>query len=307
LGKSKTTNVTNQITNQQRDPYAAAVPGLQSAGAGITSWMNNPANAQAYQGQRVAGMSGRTQAGLDEMYNSGGLRQTQDYLSGVLGGNYLGQSNPHLAQLQDSIKASVMPSINSRVSASGMAPGSSVDQSLVGREMTRAMAQPLFQTYENERGRQMQAAGMMPGVSQGIIGNMVGAGQMGEAYQQRDLDAARQTWEENRMAGLRPYAEATPLLATIGNMGGTSSGTTTGTQTQSTSPSWGQTALGAGMMGASLFTPGGIFGGARGLFGGDPMPGGGGLTAGMKQVMNAQGIPLQPGMMGPMVPGSQFY
>jgi hypothetical protein len=262
LGKSKTTNNTYQVTNQQRDPYAAAIPGLQSAGAGVTSWMNNPANAQAYQGQRVAEMSGRTQAGLDAMAASTGARQAEDYLSGVVGGQYLGQSNPYLDQMQDAIRASVMPSINSRVSASGMAPGSSVDQSLVGREMTRAMAQPLFQTYENERGRQMQAAGMLPGVSQGIIGNMLGAGQMGEAYEQRDLDAARQAFEENRMAGLRPYAEAMPYLTQIGNMGGTSSGTTSGTQTQSTSPSWGQTALGAGMMGASLFTPGGIFGAA---------------------------------------------
>jgi hypothetical protein len=265
MGQSKTVNNTTSSTTQQRDPYAAAVPGLQSAGAGVTNWMNSPQAATAYSGPRVAQMSDRTRAGLDEMYASTGARQTEDYLKGVVGGNYLGQSNPYIAQLQDATRASVMPSINSRVSSSGMAPGSSVDQALVGREMTRAMAQPLFQTYENERGRQMQAAGMLPGVSQGIIGNMVGSGQMSEGYDQRNIDAQRQAFEEARIAGLRPYDQGTDVLAKIGASGGTSTGTSSGTQTQYTRPSPFQTVLGAGMMGASLFSPTGIFG-AGGMF-----------------------------------------
>lgn len=55
---------------------------------------------------------------------------------------------------------------------------------------------------------------------------------------------ARQAFEEQRLAGLRPYAEATPLLSQIGSAGGKQADTTT----QSQSPL--QTALGVGMMGA---------------------------------------------------------
>lgn len=246
-------------TNQQRDPYAPAVPGLTSAASGVTSWMNNPANAQAYDGPRVAGMSDQTGAGLDALYDSTGARQTEGFLSDTLSGKYLDQGNPYMEQLMGSIRANVMPSVNSRVSAAGMSPGSSVDQALVSRELTNATAQPLFASYENERARQMQAASQLPGVSQGIAANMIGAGQTREGYEQKDIDAARQQWEEQRVAGLRPYSEALPLISQIGNAGGTQSGTTT--QTTSQSPI--STIAGLGMMAAGAATgmPPGLFGG----------------------------------------------
>lgn len=280
MGKSKTTNTTVQNTSQQRDPYAAAIPGLQSAGSGVTAWMNNPANAQAYSGPRVAQMSDRTGQGLDAMFNSTGAKTSESYLTDAVNGKYTSTDNPYLTQLQNSIRSSVMPSINARVSSSGMAPGSSVDQNLVATGLGNAMAQPLFTSYENERNRQQQAAGMLPGVSQQINQNMIGAGQMGEAYNQANIDAARQAWEENRVAGLRPYAEALPLLSTIGGAGGTSSSSSTGTQTQSTTPSLGQSILGAGMMGASMFSPMGMFG-SSGAFGNPMSWFGGGSSLGM--------------------------
>ncbi|WP_072389516.1 hypothetical protein [Hyphomicrobium sp. CS1BSMeth3] len=251
-------------SNTTKDPYAPAIPGLTSAASGITSWMNNPANAQAYSGPRVAGMSDQTSAGLDALYDSAGAKQTEGFLSDTVGGKYLEQGNPYMEQLMSSIRANVMPSVNSRVSAAGMAPGSSVDQALVSRELTNATAQPLFQTYENERQRQMQAASQLPGVSQGIMGNMLSAGQAREGYAQRDIDAARQAWEEQRMAGLRPYAEALPYISQIGAAGGTGSET----KTASVTPNPLQTALGVGMMGAQMAT-----GMPPGLFGGGGMPG----------------------------------
>jgi hypothetical protein len=294
MGKTKTVN----NTSQQRDPYAAAAPGLQSAGAGVTNWMNSPQAATSYSGPRVAQMSGQTQRGLDAMTASTGARQAESYLSDTVGGKYLATDNPYLQQLQDATRASVMPSINSRVSSSGMAPGSSVDQALVGREMTRAMAQPLFNTYQNERGLQQQAAGMLPGVSQGIIGNQINAGQLAEGYDQRNIDAQRQAFEEARIAGLRPYAQGTDVLAKIGASGGT----TTETSTRYVQPSPVQQIVGGAMMAGSLFTPTGMFGGGLPGLG---MFGGGGLTPGMRQAMDAQGIPIEPGQMGPMVPYSQ--
>lgn len=237
-------------STQTKDPYAPAVPGLTSAASGITNWMNSGAGSQVYQGDRVTPMSGQTDAGLDALYNSTGGRATEGFLTDTLDGKYLDQGNPYMTQLLDSIRARVMPGINSRVSAAGMAPGSSVDQGLVSREMTNATAQPLFQAYEAERQRQMQAAGMLPGVSRDIAANMIGAGQAREGYDQKDLDADRQKFEEEKYAGLQPYAAATPLLSTIGNAGGTSQSNSTTTTSQNPI----STIAGLGMMGAGLMT-----------------------------------------------------
>lgn len=269
--QQSTTNQTQAATTT-RDPYAPAVPGLVGGAEGITNWMQGPTAAQAYSGPRVAQMTGTTDAGIDELAAAEGARRAQDYYTRTLGGEYLTAGNPYTTALTDATLAKVMPAINSRISASGMAPGSSVDQSLVARGVADATAAPLFQNYEAERMRQMAAANALPAVAaqaaqQGIVG-----GQMREAYDQRNIDAARQDFEERRLAGLRPYAEAVPLLNQIGAAGGSgsSSGNTSGTTTQvmSNQPSPLQVGIGAGMMGTGLFGGGGMFPGAlTNLFG----------------------------------------
>lgn len=263
--KQKQQSTTNQTQNATttRDPYAPAVPGLVGGAQGITNWMQGPTAAQAYSGPRVAQMTGTTDAGIDELAAAEGARRAQDYYSRTLGGEYLTAGNPYTTALTDATMARVMPAINSRVSMSGMAPGSSVDQSLVARGVADATAAPLFQNYEAERARQMAAAGALPGVSAQIAQQGIMGGQMREAYDQRNIDAARQAFEEQRLAGLRPYAEAMPLLNQIAGAGGTgsSSGTTVGdtTQIMSNQPSPLQMGIGAGMMGASLFGGQGMF------------------------------------------------
>lgn len=252
-----------QNATTTRDPYAPAVPGLVGGAQGITNWMQGPTAAQSYSGPRVAQMTGTTDAGIDELAAAEGARRAQDYYDRTLGGEYLAAGNPYTTALTDATMARVMPAINSRISASGMAPGSSVDQALVARGVADATAAPLFQNYEAERQRQMMAAGALPGVSAQIAQQGIMGGQMREAYDQRNIDAARQAFEEQRLAGLRPYAEAVPLLNQIGAAGGSgsSSGNTSGTTTQVTSnqPSPLQMGIGAGMMGASLFGGGGMF------------------------------------------------
>lgn len=248
--------------SQTRDPWAPVKPLLQSQTAAAQSYMADPASRAVYQGPRVAGMSDRTRTGLDNMFGSAGARTSEDYLKSVVGGDYLNAGNPHIGQVQDAVRAAVMPSVNSAFSSAGMS-GSTLHQGMLGKALTQGMAEPLFQNYENERSRQMQAAAALPGVSQGIIGNQIGAGQMAEGYDQAAIDAARQKFEEERTAALKPVLETLPISTSIGGMGGTSSSTTT----QTTKPSPFQTALGAGMMGASMFAPGGMFGAAGALGG----------------------------------------
>lgn len=270
--QQQSTNQTQSgTTTATRDPYAPAVPGLIGGAQGVTEWMQGPQAAQAYTGPRVQQMSGATAAGIDELTAADGARRAADYYTRTLGGDYLNAGNPYTQALTDATLSRVMPAINSRVSAAGMAPGSSVDQALVARGVADATAAPLFQNYEAERQRQMAAAGALPGVSAQIAQQGIMGGQLGESYGQRNIDAARQAFEEQRLAGLRPYAESLPLLNQIGAAGGTTSGTTNGTTvgdtttTTSNQPSPLQIALGTGMMGASLFGGGGMM---PALFGG---------------------------------------
>ena len=257
--KSKQTQQTTSTAT--RDPYAAAKPGLDAAAGAVTNWMSDPNAAAAYGGPRVAGMSGMTRSGLDNLSAGAGAGTSMAYLNDVIGGKYLDAENPHLAQLTDSIKSQVMPSVNAQFSNAGMV-GSTQHQGSIARGLSDALAQPLFAQYNNERGLQQQAAGMLPGVSQGIIGNMLGAGQTAEGYDQRNIDAQRQAFDEARTAGLRPFQEATPLLSQIGSQGGTTSGTTT----QQTQVPLAQQIAGGAMMAGSLFSPTGMFG-ASGMFG----------------------------------------
>jgi hypothetical protein len=89
--------------------------------------------------------------------------QASSYLGNVISGQYLNpSSNPNLGALSDSIWEQVAPNVSSVFSRAGR--GTSASDSGLGGALTRgftsAMAQPLFNQYNQERGFQQQAAGM---------------------------------------------------------------------------------------------------------------------------------------------------
>lgn len=242
-----------QTQTQTRTPYAAAVPGLNNAASSVTSWMNDPNASAAYDGQRVAGMTDTTRQGLDRLSTGAGANTSMGYLNDVIGGKYLDAQNPHLQQLTDSIKSQVMPNVNAQFSNAGMV-GSTMHQGSLARGMSDALATPLFAQYNTERGLQQQAAGMLPGIDAGAAQNQVLAGQTAEGYDQRVLDAQRAAFEEAQAKRSAQLQQATGMLGSIGNAGGTS--TTTGT----TQPGLGSQLLGGAMALGGLYT-GGMFGG----------------------------------------------
>lgn len=254
MGSKKQTTTSN--STQQAQAWAPTQPYLEQAAQGLGNWMEGP-GATAYQGQRVADLSDTTRQGLDMLKNSSNANAASGYYNDVLSGKYLNEQNPYLSQLQDSVRASVMPTLNSQFSANGLF-GSSAHQGAIAREMGRAMADPLFQSYENERNRQGQAAAAMPGLDQVLAGNTLTAGNIYDQHAQANLDAQRQQWEEQRAAPVRGIQEAMPLLNQLGQTYGTQ--TTNGTQTQKTSTPLAQQIMGGAMMGAQLFSPQGMIG-----------------------------------------------
>jgi len=240
-GKSQT-----QQTNQTRDPWAPAQPLLNQTLGGMQNWLNGPMASQTYGGPMVAQMSGQTQQGLDALGGMGNS-QSSEYLKSVLGGKYLEEGNPYTQQLQSRAMADVMPSINATFGKSGMT-GSTLHQGSLARGVGDAMAPGIFQNYENERNRQMMAAGQLQGMDrQGALDQIMG-GQMREGYDQRNMDADRMQWEQQRLGGLRPYQDMFPMLSGIAGMGGTQYGTTT---TKDNQPLW-QSLMGGGMMGLGM-------------------------------------------------------
>lgn len=224
-----------QTMSQTRDPYIQAKPAIDQSISGVQQWLSNPASSAAYQG----GMSGWTQQGLDNLAASKGAGQSADYLTKVLNGDFL---NPYQSDLDNSIIASVMPSVNATFSNAGMA-GSTAHQGALTQGLTSGLAAPRYQNYAAERAAQQAAAGMLPGVDNQIAQNQIAAGQAKEGYD-------RAQFEENRTAGLRPYLETQGVLSTYGNMGGTSSGTTT----TASKPSLAQTIAGGAMTGLGIMS-----------------------------------------------------
>lgn len=269
MGSSRQT----QSQNSRRDPYAPAVPLLNQTAGGVSSYLSNPNSSAVYGGDRVAQMSDATRGGIDQLAGQAGANQSAGYLSRVLNGDYLNPGNPYTSQLVDSIRSSVMPSVNGTFSNAGMT-GSTLHQGALMRGLSDAVAQPLFASFEAERNRQQQASELLPQIDSGAALNRIQAGQLSEGYDQRNIDAARQQFAETQTAPLMPYANASGIIQGIANAGGTSSGTTTSTST----PSLGSQILGGAMMGASILGAPFTGGASLGLMGAGSGMMGGGLT-----------------------------
>ena len=112
---------------------------------------------------------------------------------GAYGG--LNGMNPYLQNVANAAQASIQPGVDSSFSAAGRG-GSGAHYSEMSKQMANAVAPFAFQNYENERGRQLQAAGMAPqqaaqDYADLAMLNQVGSQREGLARQQVGDDQAR--------------------------------------------------------------------------------------------------------------------
>jgi len=163
------------------------------------------------------------------------MPQASNYLSGVIGGDYLNpSSNPHLGALTKAVMDPIQAQLSAQFSRAGR--GNSGDAArYISQGMTSGLAAPLFQQYNTERGLQQGAAAMAPGMD-------AAGSQALDQYLQR-LGALGSAFKE-----------------------------TSSTGTQTTTPSLGQTLGGLGMMGIDLMGGGGMGSVLGGLFGRNPNP-----------------------------------
>lgn len=259
---------TSTQTSSQTAPWQPAQGGLQNILSGAQDWMSNAQNRQFYPGQTFAAMSDPTKAGMDQLATGGGQNTgaAQSYFGDVLGGKYLSAGNPYFQGMADSVASAVMPGINVTFSKAGMT-GSDPHQYSFAKGLSDSIAPYAYQNYSQGMDRMQQTAMAAPQLDAATAGNKLTAGQIGEGYTQKGIDEAMSRYNYNQNLPLLAMQQASGLINPIAGLGSQSSGTTDTTKTTQQSPL--QMALGAGLMGASMFGTGGMFPGAlSGLMGG---------------------------------------
>jgi hypothetical protein len=220
---------TTQVT-----PYAPAQPALNQ----ILSESGNLYN----QGVAASGYVAPTQqtlTGLAQQEVMGTAAQNE--LAATLGGQYL---NPFLSPLIQKAGSDIYGSVASQFSGAGRTPGSPLMQNQVASQVAQAALPMAFNTYENERARQLGVASQAPSVLQ--------TGQQLESLQRQQQMAPFQS--------LQQYAS---LVSPIASGFPVQSGSTN-TQTNPLTSAAGGALLGSQFGGGY----GALIGGGLGLLGG---------------------------------------
>jgi hypothetical protein len=223
----------SQQTTSGVTPYAASEPAL--------SQIISEAGQLYGQGVGAAGYVPPTQQTLQGLAGQEALgTAAQQQMAATLGGQYL---NPFLAPLIQKTAADITTGVQSQFSGAGRTPTSPLAQQTALGQVAQAALPLAFQSYGQERGRQLGLATQVPSLFQ--------TGQQLEALQRQQQLAPFQALQQ--YAGLvTPIASGFP--------------TTTGqVQTQANPLT---TALGGAVIGAGIPGVGGLVGGGLGLLGG---------------------------------------
>jgi hypothetical protein len=101
--------------------------------------------------------------GQEAMGQNPYLTSADKYAQNVMGGQYL-NSNPYVQDMAKFAGQQAGNAVNSAFSSAGRT-GSDANQTDLARGVAQGELAPLMQNYQNERGLQNQAAGMMPGLT----------------------------------------------------------------------------------------------------------------------------------------------
>ena len=222
-----------QTTAQSVTPYSAAEPAL--------SQILSEAGQLYGQGVGAAGYVPPTQQTLQGLAGQEALgTAAQQQMAATLGGQYL---NPFLSPLIQKTAADITTGVQSQFSGAGRTPTSPLAQQTALGQVAQAALPLAFQSYGQERGRQLGLATQVPSLLQ--------TGQQLESLQRQQQLAPFQALQQ--YAGLvTPIASGFP--------------TTTGSTAVQANPL--TTALGGAVLGSSIPGVGALVGGGLGLLGG---------------------------------------
>ena len=139
-------------TIQSNEPYAPAQPALNQ--------IVSDASAIYGQGPQYVDPTQQQLSGLAAQENIAGLANTQ--IADTISGQY---SNPFLSPLIADVASSAYTNVAEQFSGAGRTPGSPMSQQQVVSQLGRQALPLAFQSYENERNRQLQTARAVPSLT----------------------------------------------------------------------------------------------------------------------------------------------
>ena len=139
-------------TIQSNEPYAPAQPALNQ--------MITDASAIYGQGPQYVAPTTQQLSGLAAQENIAGLANTQ--IADTISGQY---SNPFLSPLIADVASSAYTNVAEQFSGAGRTPGSPMSQQQVVSQLGKQALPLAFQSYENERNRQLQTARAVPSLT----------------------------------------------------------------------------------------------------------------------------------------------
>jgi len=139
-------------TIQSSEPYAPAQPALNQ--------IISDASAIYGQGPQYVAPTTQQMQGLAAQENIANLANTQ--IADTISGQY---SNPFLSPLIADVASSAYTNVAQQFSGAGRTPGSPMSQQQVVSQLGKQALPLAFQSYENERNRQLQTARAVPSLT----------------------------------------------------------------------------------------------------------------------------------------------
>lgn len=259
----------SQSSTTKTEPWSAQQPYLQH-GFSEAERIYSQGPAQYYPGQTYTDMSAPTQAGLANQVATASdgnplVSSAAGNVTNTISGQYLNpSSNPYLSgtfdaaadKLTENYSQNVLPGIAAQFGSQGAA-GSTMHELAVGQsageyqDSLRGLASDIYGgNYQQERNRQLQAAGMAPTLREAQYGDAQQLQKAGAAYEAQagkvlEDDINRWNYTQNAdQAALQDY-----MSMITGNYGSTS----TSRSSASSGGSPVATALGAAATAASGF------------------------------------------------------
>lgn len=181
----------NTTSVQKADPWTGAQPYMKQALAGAQNLYENntpgyyPNSTNApmnpWQGNSLQGLYNRGMGG------SGVDAAAQGQITDTLGGDYL-SGNPHMAQMSNQLAQNITPQVMSQFESSGRY-GSGAAANALASSLTNANSKMMYDNYNSERGRMMQAAGLSPEISGTDFRNLTAANVAGGGLQSQQQQA----------------------------------------------------------------------------------------------------------------------
>ena len=219
----------NQTTTQRTEPYAPAEPFLQDILGEAQNIYRSGAGRQFFPGSTVVPFATQTQSALD-LGQAAALEQAGPSQLMNLAGSTISDfasgagQNQYLDQIRSGITSDVMGNIATQFGGMGRTGTSPQAQQAAARGITQAYAPIAANLSQQERARQLAAAGQLPSLQQqmdarrfGGIGQLSGIGGAYEDLARRQLQdqiARFQFGQQAPMSALQQYAG---LVSPIGS------------------------------------------------------------------------------------------